>query len=83
MRSSSSAYSAPPVSRSSRHVSCSQVTGSLAEAQPDDLPLVFVPDSEVLRSPTTLDLAAALGLRTRALQLALPHLVTHFPLLRS
>jgi thioredoxin reductase (NADPH) len=41
---------------------------ALAEAPDDDLPLVFVPDSEVLRSPSTLDLAAALGLRTRALQ---------------
>jgi thioredoxin reductase (NADPH) len=41
---------------------------TLAGAGIDDLPLVFVPDSEVLRSPSTLDLAAALGLRTRALQ---------------
>ena len=41
---------------------------TLAEAEVDDLPLVFVPDGEVLRSPSTLDLAAALGLRTRALQ---------------
>jgi thioredoxin reductase (NADPH) len=41
---------------------------ALAEAEVDDLPLVFVPDSDVLRSPSTLDLAAALGLRTRALQ---------------
>ena len=41
---------------------------ALAAAPDDDLPLVFVPDGEVLRSPTTLDLAAALGLRTRALQ---------------
>jgi thioredoxin reductase (NADPH) len=41
---------------------------ALAEAGADDLPLVFVPDSEVLRSPSTLELAAALGLRTRALQ---------------
>jgi thioredoxin reductase (NADPH) len=40
----------------------------LAEAGLEDLPLVFVPDHEVLRSPSTLDLAAALGLRTRALQ---------------
>ena len=40
----------------------------LADAGNDDLPLVFVPDSEVLRSPSTRDLAAALGLRTRALQ---------------
>jgi thioredoxin reductase (NADPH) len=41
---------------------------ALAAAEVDDLPLVFVPDREVLRSPSTLDLAAALGLRTRALQ---------------
>jgi thioredoxin reductase (NADPH) len=41
---------------------------TLAEAQLDDLPLVFIPDGEVLRSPSNLDLAAALGLRTRALQ---------------
>jgi thioredoxin reductase (NADPH) len=40
----------------------------LAEAGDDDLPLVFVPDGEVLRSPSTRDLAGALGLRTRALQ---------------
>jgi thioredoxin reductase (NADPH) len=40
----------------------------LAGADADDLPLVFVPDRELLRSPSTLDLAAALGLRTRALQ---------------
>src|SRR4051794_24044507 len=41
---------------------------ALAEADVDDLPLVLVPDREVLRSPSTLDLAGALGLRTRALQ---------------
>jgi len=41
---------------------------ALAEAGIDDLPLVFVPDGDVLRSPSTRDLAAALGLRTRALQ---------------
>jgi thioredoxin reductase (NADPH) len=41
---------------------------ALAGAGVDDLPLVFVPDSDVLRSPSTLELAAALGLRTRALQ---------------
>ena len=40
----------------------------LADAPDDDLPLVFVPDREVLRSPSTRDLAGALGLRTRALQ---------------
>jgi thioredoxin reductase (NADPH) len=37
----------------------------LAEARPDDLPLVTVPDGDVLRAPTTLELAGALGLRTR------------------
>ena len=41
---------------------------TLADAQIDDLPLVLVPDGEVLRSPTTLALAGALGLRTRAEQ---------------
>ncbi len=41
---------------------------ALAEAPADALPLVFVPDRDVLRSPSTLDLAGALGLRTRALQ---------------
>ena len=40
----------------------------LADAPPDDLPLVLVPDGETLRSPTTLVLADALGLRTRAAQ---------------
>ena len=40
----------------------------LAGARDDELPLVFVPDREVLRSPSTLDLATGLGLRTRALQ---------------
>jgi thioredoxin reductase (NADPH) len=40
----------------------------LAHAGLDDLPLVLVPDREVLRSPSTLDLAGALGLRTRAEQ---------------
>jgi len=40
----------------------------LAHAGLDDLPLVLVPDHEVLRSPSTLDLAGALGLRTRAEQ---------------
>ena len=40
----------------------------LADATPDDLPLVLVPDGETLRSPTTLVLADALGLRTRAAQ---------------
>ena len=41
---------------------------SSAQAEPDDLPLVLVPDREVLRSPSTLELAGALGLRTRAEQ---------------
>jgi thioredoxin reductase (NADPH) len=40
----------------------------LAQAELDDLPLVLVPDREVLRSPSTLELAGALGLRTRAEQ---------------
>jgi thioredoxin reductase (NADPH) len=40
----------------------------LAEATPDDLPLVLVPEIETLRAPTTLDLANALGLRTTAAQ---------------
>jgi thioredoxin reductase (NADPH) len=40
----------------------------LAKATPDDLPLVLVPDGEALRSPTTLRLADALGLRTTAEQ---------------
>ncbi|WP_369138293.1 FAD-dependent oxidoreductase [Modestobacter versicolor] len=41
---------------------------TLARAGAEDLPLVFVPDKEVLRAPSTLDVAGALGLRTRALQ---------------
>jgi thioredoxin reductase (NADPH) len=40
----------------------------LARATPADLPLVLVPDGETLRSPSTLDLAGALGLRTSARQ---------------
>ncbi|NUR96451.1 MAG: response regulator, partial [Kribbellaceae bacterium] len=40
----------------------------LAEAGDNDLPLVLVPDGDTLRSPTALDLASALGLRTRAEQ---------------
>ena len=40
----------------------------LAHAPAGDLPLVLVPDGETLRSPSTLDLAEALGLRTRAEQ---------------
>ncbi len=37
-----------------------------AAAGPDDLPLVLLPDADPLRAPTTLALAAALGLRTTA-----------------
>ena len=40
----------------------------LAQATADELPMVLVPDGETLRSPTTLELAGALGLRTRAQQ---------------
>jgi thioredoxin reductase (NADPH) len=40
----------------------------VAHATPADLPLVLVPDGATLRSPSTLDLADALGLRTSARQ---------------
>lgn len=40
----------------------------IAGATVADLPLVLVPDGEALRSPTTLELATALGLRTTAEQ---------------
>ena len=40
----------------------------LARAAPADLPLVLVPDGDTLRSPSTLELAGALGLRTSARQ---------------
>ena len=40
----------------------------LAHAATDDLPLVLIPDGETLRSPSTLGLAAALGLHTSAHQ---------------
>jgi thioredoxin reductase (NADPH) len=40
----------------------------LAQASPTELPLVLIPDGETLRSPSTLDLAGALGLRTTAQQ---------------
>jgi thioredoxin reductase (NADPH) len=40
----------------------------LAEAAPADLPLVLVPDRDVLRSPSAVELAGALGLRTTARQ---------------
>jgi thioredoxin reductase (NADPH) len=38
----------------------------LAHATPADLPLVLIPDGDTLRSPSTLELASALGLRTTA-----------------
>jgi len=38
----------------------------LAHATSADLPLVLIPDAETLRTPSTLDLAVALGLRTSA-----------------
>ena len=41
---------------------------TLADAKPDDLPLVLVPDGKTLRAPSTRDLAGALGLRVRAEQ---------------
>src|SRR5688500_1173944 len=37
----------------------------LAEAGSEDLPLVLIPDGEALRSPSHLQMADALGLRTR------------------
>jgi thioredoxin reductase (NADPH) len=40
----------------------------LAGAAPADLPLVLIPDAETLRSPSTLELAGALGLHTSAEQ---------------
>jgi thioredoxin reductase (NADPH) len=40
----------------------------LAQAKAADLPLVLVPDGDTLRSPSTLELAGALGLRTSAQQ---------------
>jgi thioredoxin reductase (NADPH) len=40
----------------------------LADAGANDLPLVLVPDGDVLRSPSALQVAEALGLRTRAEQ---------------
>jgi thioredoxin reductase (NADPH) len=40
----------------------------LADATVADLPLVLIPEGETLRAPSTLDLAGALGLRTRAEQ---------------
>src|SRR4051794_12619568 len=41
---------------------------ALAEATDDDLPLVLVPDADTLRRPSTVEVADALGLRTRAEQ---------------
>jgi thioredoxin reductase (NADPH) len=46
----------------------SQRLMELAEATTAELPLVLVPDGETLRVPSTLDVADALGLRTRAEQ---------------
>jgi thioredoxin reductase (NADPH) len=40
----------------------------LADATASDLPLVLIPEGDTLRAPSTLDLAGALGLRTRAEQ---------------
>jgi thioredoxin reductase (NADPH) len=40
----------------------------LAQAESADLPLVLIPEGETLRSPSTLDLAGALGLHTTARQ---------------
>jgi len=40
----------------------------LAGAEPADLPLVLIPEGETLRSPSILELAGALGLRTSARQ---------------
>jgi thioredoxin reductase (NADPH) len=40
----------------------------LARATPADLPLVLLPEGAVLRAPSVLDLAGALGLRTTARQ---------------
>ena len=45
-----------------------QRLGDLAQATSADFPLVLVPEGDTLRSPSTLDLAGALGLRTRAEQ---------------
>jgi thioredoxin reductase (NADPH) len=40
----------------------------LIQAAPRDLPIVLIPDGDTLRSPSTLDLAGALGLHTSAQQ---------------
>nr|WP_281497126.1 FAD-dependent oxidoreductase [Ornithinimicrobium sp. F0845] len=44
-----------------------QLVGA-AGASPGDLPLVLLPDGTVLRTPTNVELATSLGLRTRAEQ---------------
>jgi thioredoxin reductase (NADPH) len=41
---------------------------AVAGAEPSDLPLVLVPEGETLRNPTSVEVADALGLRTRAAQ---------------
>jgi thioredoxin reductase (NADPH) len=43
-----------------------QRLSDLAQATETDLPLVLVPEGDTLRSPSAVDLASALGLRTRA-----------------
>lgn len=45
-----------------------QRLAQLAEAVPTDLPLVLIPEGDTLRSPSTLELAGALGIRTTARQ---------------
>jgi thioredoxin reductase (NADPH) len=50
-----------------RDAEASRLT-ELAAATAADLPLVLLPDADPLRAPSTLDLAAALGLRTTAEQ---------------
>jgi thioredoxin reductase (NADPH) len=45
-----------------------RMLSELANAQLDDLPLVLLPDRDPLRAPSNLELAGALGLRTRAEQ---------------
>src|SRR3954454_6275541 len=45
-----------------------QRLSSLAAAMPAELPLVLTPDEQTLRSPSTYELASALGLRTTAKQ---------------
>ena len=47
-----------------RHDEARQLV-DLAGAEPAELPLVLVPDGETLRAPSTMQLAEALGLRTR------------------